>query len=205
MSTTTDEGTAHISGRFNAVIAAIDAVNRADPNSIELDGEQLPVEWLYAQRMTRALTAFCSTPSEALRIAAHGQHIERWILPRTDFPQGRVGYLKWRTTLKHHHADRVGGIMLANGYDDDEIARVGALLRKESLKSNPETQALEDVICLVFLEHYASAFAASHDEDKIVSIIAKTWRKMSPAGHDAAMTLDLPPKLKQLVGRALAD
>jgi hypothetical protein len=188
---------------FARAVAAIDDANRRDPNSVLLDGMEQPAELVYSQRMSETLDRFCPYASEELRLAARAQHIERWITPRADFPMDRVGYLKWRTQLKRHHGSRLEAIMIEAGYDQETAGRAASLVRKEGLKSNPETQALEDVICLVFLEHYAEAFASGHDDDKVVSIIQKTWRKMSPAGHEKAQSLELPERLGRLVGRAL--
>ncbi len=190
-------------GRFAAALVAIDIVNDADPNRMDTDAGKVARERLYSQRMSRTLSLFEPQASEELRLAVHAQHIERWILPRADYPQGRAGYLGWRTALKQHHAERLGGIMEECGYPAEAVTRAMSLVRKEALKRDADAQTLEDVACLVFLEHYAAEFASGHDDDKVVAIVAKTWRKMSPAGHEAALQLDMPEKLKGLVARAL--
>lgn len=186
--------------RLEAVLAAIDAANAADPR---LTGDGEPVELVYGRRMSAALEALAPDASELLRIAARGQHIERWTSPRDSFSRDRVGYLKWRTALKDYHARRVGELMAAAGYGDDEIARVAALLRKEKLKYDREAQTLEDVACIVFLENYFAEFAKDYDEEKLVAILRKTWAKMSPAGHRAALALSLPPRAQALIETAL--
>ncbi|MBL8589098.1 MAG: DUF4202 domain-containing protein [Methylobacteriaceae bacterium] len=187
--------------RLAHVLAAIDAANAADPGA---DADGAPSALVYGRRMSARLAAFAPDAGEALRIAARGQHIERWAIPRGDFPMDRVGYLKWRNAQKDRHAARLGEIMAGTGYDEAARARVAALVRKEGLKRDAESQTLEDVACLVFLEHEAAAFMARHDEAKCVDIVEKTWRKMSPAGQDAAKALTLDAHVARIVAKALA-
>lgn len=191
--------------RFDAVIAAFDAANAADPNRMQVAGLDLPKELYYGQRMTHFLMATYPDASEALQLAARCQHIRRWESPRTDYPEGRVGYLKWRTDLKHFHAKAAGEILRTAGYDTAMVDRVGQLLRKERLKQDADVQRLEDIACLVFLEDHLGEFAPRYDSEKVIDIIRKTWKKMSPEGHRAALALDLPALAADLVGRALAD
>ena len=193
-----------ISARFDQVIAAIDAANGGDPNRIELDGAAAPAELVYGRRMSETLASMAPAASEHLRIAARGQHVERWTSPRKSFPEGRTGYLRWRNELKSFHARRVGEIMQAASYGADDIARVGALIRKERLKSDAEAQMLEDVACIVFLRHYLDEFMQKTDQDKLAGILAKTWNKMSALGHEHARALDLPAAVPALLERGLA-
>src|SRR6516225_401649 len=144
--------------RLTQVLAAIDAANAQDPHTIDVDGRREGAELLYGRRMSETLARLAPQASEHLRIAARGQHIERWTSPRKSYPDGRVGYLKWRRDLQDFHARRLATIMTAAGYGEGEIARVGALIRKERLKLDPEVQMLEDVACLVFLAHYIDEF-----------------------------------------------
>lgn len=190
-------------GRFEATIEAIDRANADDPNRLCVDGVTRPAEVVYGERMTSALNGFRPGASEELRIAARGQHVRRWTSPRSDYPEGRVGYLKWRTDLKRFHGETLAEIMTVNGYGEASIEKVRSLISKKGLKQDPDAQALEDVVCLVFLEHYFSAFAAKHSEDKVVDIVRKTWRKMSARGHEAALALDLPVDTGRLVSTAL--
>lgn len=191
-------------GRFAAAVAAFDRANAADPSSETVDGAPTPRELAYARRMSDWLDRLYPDASEALRLAARCQHIERWVRPRADYPEGRTGYLTWRRDLKRYHAERAGEILRDAGYPEETIARVGALLRKERLKRDPEVQALEDVVCLVFLAHHFADFASKHSEDKLVDILRKTWIKMSPHGQAAALALPLGPDAGALVARALA-
>ena len=190
--------------RFKAAIARFDAANAEDPTTEVFQGVVYPKELLYAQRMTAWLDTLAPDASEALRLAVRCQHIRRWTIPRHTYPMDRTGYLRWRTTLARFHADTAAAILRDVGYDDATIGRVQTLLRKESLKRDPEVQCLEDVICLVFLENYLAAFATQHDEAKILNIVQKTWKKMSPRGHEVALTLSMSPETRRLVEQALA-
>jgi hypothetical protein len=191
--------------RFAEVIAKIDAANAADPNRVIVDGVEQSKEVIYSKRMSDWLPKLDPNASESLQIAAHGQHICRWTIPRVDFPMDRAGYHRWRSTCQKMHAEKLGEIMRDCGYDDESIARVQSLVRKERMKLDPESQLLEDVVCLVFLENYFADFAKDHDEAKLVNIVRKTWKKMSPQGHAAAMTLPLDEESKRIVGMALAE
>jgi hypothetical protein len=184
------------SDRFHSAIARFDALNAADPNGKELE---------YARRMTRWLEKLAPDASEPLRLAARSQHLMRWQIPRSSFPMDRIGYLKWRTTLYDFHAGKAAEVLREVGYDDATITRVRSLIRKEQIKADPEMQLLEDVICLVFLENYFADFAKDHDEEKLIRILRKTWKKMSDRGHEAAMSLQLGESEKALIGKALAS
>jgi hypothetical protein len=190
--------------RLANALAAIDAANAEDPSLAESNGARRPAELVYGERMTEVLGELHPQASEALQLAVRAQHLRRWTVPRDTYPMDRTGYLRWRTDLKRKHADMAADIMRAANYDEAEIARVGSLIRKERLKQDAESQALEDVACVVFLKHYVDEFAAKHDDDKLISILRKTWAKMSPHGHAAALRLALSPRVAGLVGRALA-
>lgn len=184
-----------MNARLAHVLALIDAANAKDPAAKAL---------IYGQRMSAALGVFAPGASEALCIAARAQHIERWTIPRASYPEGRIAYLSWRKDLQKLHARRAGEIMAEAGYGADEIARVGALLRKERLKLDADAQTLEDVICLVFLEHEAPEFIAHHDDDKVRDILTKTAKKMSTEGLVSAGKVPMVDRLKRLLGEALA-
>jgi hypothetical protein len=191
--------------RLAAAIAAIDAANACDPNTIETGGRIEAGELVYGRRMSATLARLAPHASVHLQIAARGQHIERWTSPRKSYPQGRAGYLRWRRDLKEFHARRVAEIMAAAGYGEADIARAGALVRKERLKLDPQAQLLEDVACVVFLEHYIAGFMAKTEQAKLADILAKTWRKMSPLGHEHALRLSLPPDVPRLLEQGLAQ
>jgi hypothetical protein len=191
--------------RFAAAIAAFDAANAEDPNQdTGATGQCWPKEVLYAHRMSACLAYVAPEAPEAVQLAARCQHIRRWSIPRQDFPLTRPGYHQWRNTLKKYHADLAGQLMAQAGYGLEEIARVQQLVQKQRLKDDPEVQLLEDVICLVFLEHYFLPFAAQHPEEKVIEIVQKTWPKMTERGHALALQLPLTPKALALIGKALA-
>lgn len=190
--------------RFAKVISAIDAANALDPRTIEIGGRREPGELIYGKRMTETLTRMVPAPSECLRIAVRGQHIERWKIPRATYPTGRAGYHKWRRDQRDYQAHRLGAIMAAAGYDADAVGRVGVLIRKERMKTDAEVQLLEDIICVMFFEHYLPDFMIRVEEDKLADILAKTWGRMSEFGHRHALQLDLPPDVPRLLGRGLA-
>jgi len=187
---------------LNAVLTAIDAANAKDPTTSPNDqGAEKPEALLYGERMSAELQRlFGADVSDILQIAARGQHIERWLVARTDYPEGRTGYLTWRRDQGRRHGERLGELMSEAGYDAESCARVGVLLRKEGLKRDAEVQMLEDTICMVFLKHYFAAFAAKHPMEKVVSIVGKTARKMSDTVRDRALSeFDLPDNLAEAV------
>lgn len=197
------------SERFRRATADFDAANARDPNRESVGGELRPKELVYAERMTAMLERYAPQASEALRLAARCQHIERWTIPRGDYPMTRAGYHRWRATLRDFHADRAAGILAQAGYDDATIGRVRAIVRKEALKADADAQALEDVVALVFLESYLGDFVGSHadyDAAKFADILEKTGRKMSSRGREAARSMiALPEALAPLVRRAMAE
>lgn len=189
---------------FATIVKLIDAANSKDPKMDPAEPGALPAALLYGQRMAAMLEEFDPSADDLLRIAVRAQHIERWTRPRGDYPAGRAGYLKWRSDLKRFHAGRTGDLMREAGYAPADIERVGALIRKEGIKRDPQAQTLEDVACLVFLKHYASDFIADHDDAKVTEILAKTARKMSPEGVSRAAKLPLSQRLGRLLISAVA-
>ncbi|MBZ0123567.1 MAG: DUF4202 domain-containing protein [Roseovarius sp.] len=173
-------------------LAAIDAANAHDPDR----SEGAPAAQLYGRRMSAELARLFPDASEPLQIAARGQHIERWVLPRGDFPEGRTGYLDWRSALARHHAARVGEIMAQAGYGIDEAERAGKMIRKEGIKRDAEVQALEDTICFVFLKWYFAPFSDTQEPEKLRKIVARTARKMSAGARARVLAeFDLPEEL----------
>lgn len=191
--------------RFSETIQAFDEANRQDPH-LERAGElQVPKELLYAQRMTAMLQDFAPDASEALQLAARCQHIRRWEIPRETYPMDRKGYLLWRSELKKFHGELASDIMRKHGYEEDTIERVVDLVQKRRLKTDPEVQTLEDVICLVFLKYYFAEFSAKHPDEKIIEIIQKTWKKMSEKAHKAALQLSFSEREGKLIEKALGE
>jgi len=190
--------------RFETAIALIDKKNAEDPTTYQVAGFEYPKELLYSQRMTRKLLQFEPNASKALQIAARGQHICRWQIARDEYPMDRVGYLKWRETLKKMHANITGEILQQVGFDDEFVTRVQKIILKKLIKKNEESQALEDTICLVFLDYYFDEFAAKHSDEKVIDILQKTWVKMSKKGHTAALELPFSEKGLALVKQAIS-
>src|SRR5688572_22788766 len=154
--------------------------------------------------MTTWLDRLHPDASETLLLAVRAQHLCRWRIPRDSFPDGRLGYRAWRTACAKLHAELAGQAMREVGYGDEDVARVQAVIEKKRLKVDPESQALEDVACLVFLEHYLAEFAAKHDDAQVVTILQKTWIKMSEHGRSAALQVPLGEREQRLLARALA-
>lgn len=190
---------------FKIAIDRFDAANKKDPNIEIWQGDPYPKEFLYALRMTEKLNDFAPNASEALQLTARCQHICRWKIPRESYGMDRVGYLKWRKVLQDFHVEKATTLLKEVGYDQETIDKVAFLLQKKQLKKNAETQVLEDVICLVFLEFYFEDFSTKHPEEKQIDILQKTWRKMSGKGHKAALQLPLSDAVLNLVNKALQE
>ena len=180
-----------------------DEANSKDPHTEEWNGKTYPKELLYAIRMTNQLHEFAPNASEALRLTARCQHIRRWEIPREAYEFNRAGYLKWRQNLQGFHVEVASKILTEVGYGHEIINQVTFLLGKKLLKKNEDTQTLEDVICLVFLEFYFEPFAQKHPEDKLVGILQKTWLKMSKEGQEFALRLPLSKSSLGLIATAL--
>jgi hypothetical protein len=192
--------------RFDHAIALFDAANAADPNQEE--GQ--PKELLYAMRMSEMLDRFAPDASEAVKLAVRAQHIRRWTVPRSSYPMTKEGYHAWRSGLYRFHAETAGELMRQAGYEQEMIERVMAAVGKRGIKVNPETQLLEDVADLVFIEYYMLGFAVSkpdYDEEKWLGIVRKTWSKMSEAAHQFALSgaVKLPEALAPLIARAVSQ
>ncbi|MDA0194318.1 MAG: DUF4202 domain-containing protein [Bacteroidetes bacterium] len=194
-----------IEEKFEKAIARIDEENSKDPNSVMHQGKAYPKELLYSRQMTDWLHKMNPDASIELQLAARSQHICRWTSPRESYPMDRVGYLKWRTELKNFHAQKTAEILSECGFDAMVINGVASLIRKEKVKTDSESQLLEDVVCIVFLENYFQDFSTKHDEQKVIDIIRKTWRKMSPKGQDVALKLEMSDAAGKIVERALEE
>lgn len=193
--------------RFNNTIANFDAINAKDPNQQTINGVDRPKELLYAERLSETLSRYAPKASETLKLAARAQHIQRWISPRSDYPMTKPGYMQWRGNLKKHHANVASKIMQEQGYDEDTTQQVVSLLKKENLHSNADMQTLEDVIVLAFLEYDLDAFVqkySDYPEEKLLTILRKSYLKMSEKGRAAALTLiTIPEHLLPVVLKAV--
>ena len=196
--------------RLQCALAFIDAANKADPNQESFGSERLPKEYAYSLHMTRWLFELESDPSERMQIACRAQHIERWTMPRKEYPEGRKAYYQWRQACGRMHGRRAAEIMADCGYPQAECERVETILTKRELRQDEDTQLLEDVACMVFLERYFADFyeeKADYDREKWLRIVRRTWGKMSPRGHEAALKLaeGMPAHLLELLQEALAE
>lgn len=195
---------------LDSAIALFDAANAEDPRQeTNAEGKAVPFELLYAQRMSEMLARYAPEADDAIKLAVRAQHIQRWKTPRDSYPMTRDGYLQWRTGLYKFHAEAAGRLMQEAGYDAATIERVKQSVGKRGLKVNPDTQMVEDVIDLVFIEHYMLAFASKHPEygeEKWLDIIRKTWKKMSERAHAFALSgqLKLPEPLVPLITKAVS-
>ena len=195
--------------QFTKALALMDAANGEDPNTVTVDGKEWPKELLYSHRMSEMLGRYKPDADQAQKLAIHAQHIQRWKSPRDTYPMDRAGYLQWRTGLYKFHAETAGALLAEAGYEAEFIERVKQAVSKRGLKVNPDTQLLEDVADLVFIEHYMLEFATKHpeyDEPKWLEIIRKTWKKMSENGQQFALSgaISLPEPLVPLIQKALA-
>ncbi|KAF7715433.1 Uncharacterized protein PECH_007928 [Penicillium ucsense] len=212
--------------KYELALSKIDAAHSDDPNRITLpkrhptintnaptpdpdpETTTIPYELHYAQKMTYYLTRLdpLSTSTDLLRLAIRAQHLRRWEIPRSSYPPTKPGYHAWRAELQRRQAALAEQICRESGYTAQEAGRVGALVRKEGLRKGPdrETQMLEDVACLVFLDDQLDGFGEGlGDEEKMVGILRKSWGKMSEEGRREALTIEMSEKGRELVKRAL--
>jgi hypothetical protein len=197
-------GTGNEERAWAEAIRRFDEANSADPNTVISEGKPVPYELFYAQRLTEWVERLSPTASPALLLAARCQHICRWMIPRSSYPMTRAGYLKWRTDLKQFHAKKSGEILSESGCSQDLIARVQDLNLKKNLGQDPELQTLEDALCLVTLQYQLTDLIRKTDREKMVSILQKTWKKMSSQARDEALGLSYPEDQRKLLSQALS-
>lgn len=198
------EGLTPCEERFAKAISRIDAENGNDPTKLCDHGEGQGRELVYSRWVTEWVLRLDPQAGEALLLAARGQHIRRWEVPRSSQPPGRAGYLRWRSEMKKFHAALMEEILTACGYEAAIVSRVRGLNLKENLASDPECQVLEDALCLVTLQYQLEDLREKMGEDKTISVLQKTWRKMSPKARAEAQSLTFSPPLASLVARALS-
>jgi hypothetical protein len=194
----------HDPDRLARALAAIDAANADDPNRLDVRGSSRPKELAHAELVSEWVSRLRPDASEALLLAARAHHLRRWAIPRSDHPEGRTGYLRWRSELQELHAREAAVILEREGYGEELVTRVQDLVRKKNLARDPEVQALEDALCLVFLETQLHALAEQLEPEKLLDVMRKTLRKMSEAGRQLALEQDLEPEDRALLERALA-
>ena len=193
----------HQDPRLREAFALLDAMHREDP-SAGVDGpKDILASIDYHQRVSRWVERLAPEASPALRLAARSQHVRRWAIPRNSYPMTRRGYRDWREALGSFHARTTAEVLARVGYDAHTVARVEQLLRKQRLRSDPEARTLEDAACLVFLEVQLEDFSRRHSEEKLLHILRRTWKKMSPTGRSLALGLELPEAAAGLLRKAL--
>jgi hypothetical protein len=189
---------------LDAALAAIDHANADDPHQVVVRGEAQAKEVAHAHLMTEWVRRLDPGATPAQLLAARAHHLRRWTMPRADYPEGRSGYLRWRTAARKRHADEVAGILREVGCDDETIERVQQIIRKEHLATDPQVQVHEDALCLVFLETQLAETVDRLGEEKMVDVVRKTAAKMSPRALELVSELPLRPSDRALVGAALA-
>lgn len=180
-----------------------DAYNQQSPEKISYEGVEYPVEYFYALKLHEWVKKLEPEASEALLLASRSQHIGRWEIARSGYPDGRVGYLKWRSDLSKFHASKAAEIMASVGYDDAMAGRVTNIIQKKRLKNDPEVQTIENALCLVFLQFQYDDLISRHSDEKMIDILRKTWAKMSDPGREAALSLSYSEKGLDLINTAL--
>ena len=190
--------------RLTAVIDAIDRANNEDPSSLDFAGASHPLALIEGARAQVWVETLRPDASDPLRLAARAHHIRRWEHPRDRFPRTRAGYREWREGLYEFHGGALGELMRAAGYPEDDVQAAAAVMRKRGIKADPDVQSYEDAVSLAFLELRLVDFAPSVNDDQLMNALRRTWRKMSDAGHAAALSLELSAEATAIVQRALA-
>ena len=193
-----------MSSKLAQALAAIDAANAADPNTITYGGEEQPKELCHSRLATEWLDRLAPEATEAQKLAARAHHLRRWEIPRDSYPKDRAGYLRWRTELGRFHAEETAKLLDEAGYDAETIERVKAIIRKRNLKGDSEVQTHEDVLCLVFLSTQLDMLAADLETEKLIEVLAKSLNKMSEEGRQQALRLSLNNAQRGILARALS-
>ncbi|MDR6195368.1 DUF4202 domain-containing protein [Siphonobacter sp. SORGH_AS_0500] len=193
-----------MSEKLDKAFALFDAYNAQSPETVISEGETIPAELFYAQKLYDWVIKLDPQASEPLLLASRCQHIGRWVIPRSDYPDGRVGYLKWRSDLAKFHAEKSAELLREAGYDEATIERVRTINLKQRIKTDPEVSTIENALCLVFLTYQYDDLIEKMGEEKMIPILQKTWNKMTAPGHEAALKLSYSNTGKALIEKALA-
>ncbi|WP_420638421.1 DUF4202 domain-containing protein [Candidatus Poriferisocius sp.] len=191
--------------RLEAALAAIDEANSDDPHTLEVDGAVRPKEQAHAELMTEWLLHLDPHADDAQRVAARAHHLRRWVLARTDYPDGRAGYLRWRAAQGKRHAAEVADIVTAVGYDAAFAADVSAIVTKKGLGTDPRVQTHEDALCLVFLQTQFDALTDKLGDDHMAQVLAKTLAKMSPTARTIARGLPVGDRAGAVLAGVLSE
>ncbi|MFC6101075.1 DUF4202 domain-containing protein [Olivibacter domesticus] len=191
--------------KLEQAFTLFDKYNQQSPERITWKGQDYPSEYFYAIKLYEWVRNLDQHASEALLLASRCQHIGRWEIERKTYPEGRVGYLKWRSDLAKHHAQKATEIMDSLNYEADVIAKVKEIVLKKGIKRDQDVQTIENALCLVFLEFQYDDLLQKHSEEKMVGILQKTWAKMSREGQEAALALQYSDKGSMLLNKALGN
>ncbi|MBK9503280.1 MAG: DUF4202 domain-containing protein [Leptospiraceae bacterium] len=189
---------------FTQAMEAFDTANSKDPNFIEVNGFEKPYELIYANWLYEWIMKLNPNAIEELQLAAKCQHIKRWEIPRSKYPEGLKGYTKWKKELAEYHADEAGKILKQVGYDEVVVDRVRSINLKKNLKADSDVQTMEDALCLVTLQYQIEGFSLKHDDEKMIGIIQKTWAKMSDRAKEEALKLSYSERVLSLIKKAIA-
>jgi hypothetical protein len=191
--------------RYAVASVAIDRENALDPTRVHVRGLELPLALAHGQFAAEWVTSLHPDADELLLLAARAHHLRRWELPRSQYPEGKAGYLRWKRDQRQRHAAEVATLLAPLGYDEAEIAQVQAWIRRDQLATDHGSQAVEDAACLVFIETQLADVAAKLDRDHLIDVIRKTAKKMSPGALDAVALIPLGDAERQLLAAALAS
>ena len=189
--------------KLDKAFELFDEYNKQDPHQLTWNGTIYPAEYFYALQLHAWVKKLKPDASEALLLASRCQHIGRWKIPRDEYPAGKAGYLNWRSGLAKFHAATAGELLQQAGYTEEEIKEVQHILLKENLKRDEDVQTMENALCLVFLEFQYEDFISKHDDEKVIRILQKSWKKMSEPGRNEALKLNYSKKGKELLIKAL--
>lgn len=179
----------------------IDRYNDGDANRVD----DRPLARLQGERAHHWVLRLDPDASAALQLAARAHHIGRWELARSEFDEGRNGYLRWRREQKSRHAELLGRVLLAEDVPPQILQRAREIVQKKGLGVDPEVQTFEDAVCLTFIEtQFVTTADKLADDDKMVEVVAKTLRKMSRSGIEATASIALDPRSTEIVRRAAA-
>ena len=193
-----------MSPKLARALELIDGLNEGDPSIVRFEGREYPTALIEGIRACMWAQRLRDEAPEPLLIAARGHHLRRWEIPRDSYPRTREGYLAWRGRLYDFHAEAVGEVMREAGYSEEAIEQAGRLLRKQGIKSDADAQTYEDAVSLAFLEVRLPPFVSTVSDQQLSRALQQTWRKMSEAGHEAALTLDLEPRAREVLFRQKA-
>lgn len=193
----------HFMTKLDQAFNLFDEYNQQDPNKISKNGKEYASEVFYAQELHDWILKLDPKASEALLLASKCQHIGRWEIERKTYPEGRVGYLTWRSDLSKFHAEKAGEILKSVEYDEGIIERVKEIILKKKLRTDPEVQTMENALCLVFLEFQYDDLIEQLSEEKMINILRKTWAKMTEPGKEVALALKYSEKGASLLDQAL--